>query len=306
MSSISRENDKLEKYRKKGKNTEEGKWLAIVDPGKNAFNTGLKELWKYRDLVKLFVRRTFVAQYKQTILGPAWAIVQPFLTTVVYTLFFGNIAGLGAAGIPNFIFYFSGTIIWTLFASCFTQSANAFIGNSSILGKVYFPRLVMPISTSVSQLISFAIQYVFMLGFLIYFVITGENVHPNWMIALTPLLVLQMCVLGIGFGTIVSSMTTKYRDLTMLIGFGVELWKFASPVAYDMFSMHAIAPGGDYYAAYMLNPVSAVVNVFRYAYLGCGSVDWMFYGISWAITLLVLFFGVWVFNRVEKTFMDTI
>ncbi len=279
-------------------------WLAVVEPNKKKLNMNLKEVWKYRDLVKLFVRRTFVAQYKQTILGPAWAIIQPFFTTVVYALFFGNVAGLGAAGVPNFIFYLSGTIIWTLFASCLTNSANAFIGNSSILGKVYFPRLVMPIASSMSQIIAFAIQFIFMIGFLVYYVFAQASVAPNVYMIMLPVLVLQMCILGLGFGTIIASLTTKYRDLAMLVTFGVELWKFATPVAYDMFSMNLLTE--KYYSLYMLNPITPVVNMFRYAFLGCGNIDWFYYGISWVTTLLVLFLGILSFSRVEKTFMDTI
>ncbi len=284
----------------------ERSWLAIIEPSAGTFNTNFKELWKYRDLIKLFVRRTFVAQYKQTILGPAWAIIQPFLTTVVYTLFFGNIAGLGAAGVPNFVFYLSGTIAWTLFSSCLIQSANAFIGNSRILGKVYFPRLVMPISSSISQIIAFLIQFVFLVGFLVFYILTSDMVHPNLLILMTPLIVVQLCVLGLGFGTIISSLTTKYRDLSMLVTFGVELWKFASPVAYDMFSMAPLTDGGQYYGLYMLNPVTPIINVFRYAYLGCGGVDWVYYAISWITTLVILGIGVLLFGRVERTFMDTI
>lgn len=291
---------------KKERDNTENTWLTVIEPNAGSFNGSLKELWRYRDLVKLFVRRTFVAQYKQTILGPAWAIIQPFLTTVVYTLFFGNVAGLGAQGVPTFIFYLSGTIAWTLFASCLTQSANAFIGNSRILGKVYFPRMVMPISTSISQIIAFLIQFVFMLGFLVYYLLTTTMLQPNWLILMTPVLVFQLCVLGLGFGTIISSLTTKYRDLAMLVTFGVELWKFASPVAYDMFSRNALGIGGRYYGLYMMNPVTPVINLFRYAYLGCGAVDWLYYGISWITTIVILVLGLFLFSRVEKTFMDTI
>lgn len=286
--------------------SDESKWLAVIEPNAGSFNSSLKELWRYRDLVKLFVRRTFVAQYKQTILGPAWAIIQPFLTTVVYTLFFGNVAGLGAQGVPTFLFYLSGTIAWTLFASCLMQSANAFISNSRILGKVYFPRMVMPISTSISQIIAFLIQFVFMLGFLVYYLLTSDQVHPNWLMLLTPVMILQLCVLGLGFGTIISSLTTKYRDLAMLVTFGTELWKFASPVAYDMFSRSILGVGGKYYGLYMLNPVTPVINLFRYAFLGCGAVDWMYYGISWVTTIAILILGLFLFSRVERTFMDTI
>ena len=279
-------------------------WFAVVEGTSSGLNMNLKEVWRYKDLILLFVRRTFVAQYKQTILGPAWAIIQPFLTTVVYTLFFGNVAGLGAQGVPTFAFYLSGTIAWTLFANCLNQSANAFIGNSSILGKVYFPRLVMPIAMSLSQVISYAIQMIFLIGFVVYYVITKAGVEPNWYLLLIPLLTVQLCILGLGFGTIISALTTKYRDLTMLVTFGVELWKFASPVAYDMFSMKALM--GKYYCLYMLNPTTPIINVFRNAFLGCGNIDWLYYMISWVTTIVVFIIGAFLFGRVEKTFMDTI
>jgi lipopolysaccharide transport system permease protein len=281
-------------------------WLAIIEPKSKLFSFNLKELVKYKDLIFLFVRRTFVAQYKQTILGPAWAIIQPFLTTVVYTLFFGNIAGLGAKGVPNFIFYLSGTIAWTFFANCMTQTANIFITNSKILGKVYFPRLVMPVSTTISQVISFLIQYAFMIGFLVYFVLTDAGLRPNIYMLMTTALVIQLGILGLGFGTIISSLTTKYRDLAMLIAFGTQLWQFASPVAYDMFGMQAISVGGRFYGLYMLNPVTPIINIFRYAYLGIGSIDWFYYGISWITTVFVLLLGILLFNRIERTFMDTV
>ncbi|MBQ6570548.1 MAG: ABC transporter permease [Clostridia bacterium] len=268
------------------------------------FKMNLGELKRYKDLIFLFVRRTFVAKYKQTVLGPAWAVIQPFFTTVVYSVFFGNIAGLGAAGVPNFIFYLSGTIMWSLFSGCLNDSANTFIGNSGILGKVYFPRLVMPISSSLSQFISFFIQFAFMLLFLAYYLITGSNIAPNWFIAMTPVLLLQMAALGMGFGTIISALTTKYRDLTMVVSFGVSLWSYCSPVAYDMFSRDAIM--NKFYGLYMLNPVTPVINIFRNAYLGCGQVDWLYYGISWITTFIVLFIGILLFSRVEKTFMDTV
>ncbi len=281
-------------------------WMTVVRPKTGWFDVNVKELLAYKDLVKLFVYRTFIAQYKQTILGPAWAILQPFLTTVVYTLFFGNIAGLGVTGVPNFIFYLSGTIIWTFFAGCMTHSANTFIGNARILGKVYFPRLVMPISSSLSQLISFGIQFFFMIMFLVYYVATTNTLHPNLYILMTPLIVLQLLFLGLGVGSIISSLTTKYRDLAMLLAFGTQLWSFASPVAYDMFRMASIGAGGRYYSLYMLNPVTPIINMFRYAYLGIGMIDWNYYAISWLTTLVLLTIGVLIFSRVEKTFMDTV
>ncbi len=281
------------------------KWTTIVKSSNNAFNMDLKGLKNCKDLIFLFVRRTFVAKYKQTILGPAWAVIQPFFTTVVYSVFFGNIAGLGASGVPNFIFYLSGTIVWTLFANCLTETSHTFTANSGILGKVYFPRLVMPISTAISQFIGFFIQFAFMLCFMAYYLITDAGLAPNIYIAMFPLVLIQLAVLGMGFGMIVSALTTKYRDLAMIVGFGVSLWSYCSPVAYDMFSREQLM-NGIIYKIYMLNPVTPALNLFRFGFLGTGEVDWLFYGISWATTAVVAVIGALMFSKSEKTFMDTV
>lgn len=285
---------------------EEQKFTTVIQPKTGWLDINLKEVWAYRDLVYLFVKRNFVSKYKQTVLGPAWAIIQPLLTTVVYTLIFGNIAGLAPSGVPTFAFYLSGTILWTYFSTCLSQTANTFVANSGVLGKVYFPRLVMPLSTVSSELISLGIQYAFLVIFVVFYTITGQGVHPNWYIFMTPLLVLQLATLAMGFGVIISALTTKYRDLAMLVGFGTQLWMYASPVAYDMFSISGFAPGGKWHALYMCNPVTPIINVFRYGYLGIGGIEWNYYMIGWITTLVVLFFGVLLFSRVEKTFMDTV
>lgn len=283
----------------------EQQWTTIVRSD-TKLNMDLKGLKKSKDLIVLWVRRNFVAKYKQTILGPAWALIQPFFSTIVFSVIFGNVAGLGAAGIPNFIFYLSGNIVWSLFSNCLTGNSNTFVNNANIMGKVYFPRLVMPISTAISQFITFAIQYTFMILFLIYYLITDAGVHPNIFVLMTPLMLVQMAILGTGFGVIVSSLTTKYRDLTMAVGFGVSLWQYASPVAYDMFSRSSLHPGTTIYKFYMLNPVTPLVNMFRYAYLGTGAIDWFYYGISWVTTILLAVIGVLLFSKIEKTFMDTV
>lgn len=285
---------------------QELQWDVVVKGDEKKLHIDWNGLRDCKDLIFLFVRRTFVAQYKQTVLGPAWAVIQPFFTTVVYSVFFGNIAGLGAAGVPNFIFYLCGTILWNLFAHCLTSTSDTFIGNAGILGKVYFPRLVMPISTAISQFISFFIVYFFMLCFLVYYALTGQGVEPNLYILMTPVLLIQCAVLGMGFGMIVSALTTKYRDLKMVVSFGMSLWSYCSPVAYDMFSRSSLMPGSRFYGLYMLNPVTPILNLFRYAYLGTGAIDWLYYGISWVFTILVAFIGVRLFSRVEKTFMDTV
>ncbi|MBQ8576734.1 MAG: ABC transporter permease [Clostridia bacterium] len=274
---------------------------TTISSRRSWFDLNLRELWRYRDLITLFVRRTFVSQYKQTVLGPAWAIIQPLLTTVVLTVVFGNIAGLAPSGVPSFIFYFCASMAWGYFSSCLTATSNTFTANAAILGKVYFPRLVMPVSTVLSQLISFAVQYIFFLGFLFYYMATGANVHPNLCVLLTPLLLVHMAMLSLGIGIIISAVTTKYRDLAMVVGFGVQLWMYATPVAYDV----TIIPE-QYRALYMLNPVTPIITLIRYAYLGYGEPYWGAYGFSWCVTFVILLLGVMLFNRVEKTFMDTV
>lgn len=281
-------------------------YTTVVKPRNGWFDLHLKELFRYRDLIFLFVKRDFVSQYKQTILGPAWAIIQPFLTTVVFTLVFGNLAGLAPGGVPPFAFYLSGTVIWTYFSTCLTKTANTFIGNRNVLGKVYFPRLVMPISNVLSNLIPFVIQFTFLLFFVVYYAVSKQGVEPNWVMVLLPLLVLQLAALALGFGIIISALTTKYRDLAMLVAFGTQLWMYATPIAYDMYSFGVFAPGGKYHALYMLNPVTPIVNAFRFGFLGIGNVEWNFYFIGWITTLFVLFFGIVLFSHVEKTFMDTV
>ena len=284
----------------------EQKWTTVVKANNKIIDMDLKGLSKSKDLIFLFVRRTFVSKYKQTILGPAWAVIQPFFTTVVYSVFFGNIAGLGASGVPNFIFYLSGTIVWTLFANCLSETSNTFTGNASILGKVYFPRLVMPISTAISQFIGFFIQFAFMLCFMAYYLITDAGLKPNIFILMFPLVLIQLAVLGMGFGMIISALTTKYRDLAMVVSFGISLWSYCSPVAYDMFSRSQLSSGSTLYNIYMLNPVTPAINLFRYGFLGTGEIDWLFYSISWITTIAVALLGAMMFSKSEKTFMDTV
>ena len=281
-------------------------WDIVVRADDKRNRLDVKGLKKSRDLIFLWVRRNFVSRYKQTVLGPAWAIIQPFFTTVVFSLIFGEIAGLGAEGVPNFIFYLSGTVIWTLFSNCLSQNASTFVSNAGIMGKVYFPRLVMPIATALSQFITFGIQFAFMILFLIGFLIFGEGVHPNWFILMLPLLLVQTAVLGTGIGIIVSSLTTKYRDLSMAIGFFISIWQYVSPIAYDMFSRRSLYERHLVYYFYMLNPVTPIINAFRYAFLGTGEIDWLYYGISLAVTVLVAIIGVQMFSKVERTFMDTV
>lgn len=276
-------------------------WTTIIKPKTGWFDINLKELIQYKDLIVMFVKRDFKTLYKQTILGPLWIIINPLLTTVMFTVVFGNIANIPTDGVPQLVFYMLGTTVWTYFSSCLTKTSTTFTENAAIFGKVYFPRLVTPISTVISGLINFGVQFLMFLGFMIYFMIKGSPIQPNLWILMTPLLLVQLAALALGFGIIISSLTTKYRDLTVLVGFGVQLWMYATPVVYP-----ASQISGNLKTLMMLNPVSPIVESFRYAFLGSGSIPWNYLGISVITTLVVLFVGVVLFSRVEKTFMDTV
>ena len=280
-------------------------WTTVIKPKNGWFDLHLKEVYGYKDLIFLFVRRNFVSLYKQTILGPAWAIIQPLLTTVVFTIVFGNIANLGTDGAPQFVFYMCGNIAWSYFSTCFTSTATTFVSNSAIYGKVYFPRLVIPISTVLTNLISFGIQMAFFLCFWAYYLIKGAIAPTIWMLAI-PLLIVQMALLGLGFGIIISALTTKYRDLTMLVSFGVQLWMYATPIAYPLSMINEKFGDSIWSKIYMLNPMTPVIELFRNAFLGTGSVNISYLLIGFTTTLVVLFLGIILFSRVEKTFMDTV
>jgi lipopolysaccharide transport system permease protein len=281
--------------------TDPEKWDMVISPQRNLFDLRLRELWHARDLIMLFVRRDFVAVYKQTILGPLWYLIQPLLTTIVFTVIFGNIARLPTDGLPAFLFYMSGTVIFSYFASSLSKTSDTFTSNASMFGKVYFPRLAVPVSILISNLIAFAIQFAFFLAFMAFFVLRGTPVHPNWWVLFTPVLLLMMAGLGLGFGIIVSSLTTKYRDLRFLVQFGVTLLQYITPVIYPL---SAMSP--KYQALIRLNPLTSVVEAFRYAYLGSGSVDLLQLGYSFAIMVVAIAVGAVIFNRVEATFMDTV
>jgi len=250
----------------------------------------------------MFVRRDFVAGYKQTILGPLWFFIQPILTTIMFTFVFGNIAQISTDGQPKILFYLSGLTIWNYFSECFTKTSNIFIANAGIFGKVYFPRLISPLSIVVSGLMKFVVQFLMFLIFLFYYTINGEaSINPNSTILLLPILILMMAGFALGFGMIVSSMTTKYRDLTMLITFGVTLLMYATPIIYPISSIP-----DRYKSIVMANPLAPIVETFRYAFLGSGQLDWNTLGYSFIVMSCLLTVGVIVFNKVEQTFMDTV
>jgi lipopolysaccharide transport system permease protein len=276
-------------------------WDLVIRPHRSWFDLKLGELWRYRDLVMLFVRRDFVSLYKQTILGPLWYVIQPLLTTMTFTIVFGRIAKLSTEGTPPFLFYMSGTVIWTYFATCLTKTSETFVQNSQLFGKVYFPRLAVPVSILLSNLIAFAIQFAFFLAFMGYFAVKGSHIHPNWWILTTPLLILMMAGLGLGFGIIVSALTTKYRDLRFLVQFGVQLLMYATPVVYSISSIPA-----RFQPFIRANPMTSVIEAFRYAFLGGGtpSVGLLVYSFAFMVVIVAL--GIIIFNRVEATFMDTV
>ena len=279
----------------------EKQWQTIIKPKTRLLDLKLKELAQYKDLIFMFVKRSFASQYKQTILGPLWFIINPIITSGLYTLVFGGIAKISTDGVPQFVFYMAGNTVWQYFAACITGTSNTFTANSAIFGKVYFPRLTMPISTIIYSLVSFAIQFVMLVCVMIYYAFNGENIHPNICILLIPVMIIHMAVLGLGFGIIISSLTTKYRDLQILVGFGVSLWMYITPVVYPVSTLSGTAK-----SLIMLNPMTPIVNNFKYALLGCGQFEWGWWGVSGIVTIVVLALGVILFNRVEKTFMDTV
>ncbi|MCP4112648.1 MAG: ABC transporter permease [Desulfobacteraceae bacterium] len=276
-------------------------WTNIIKPKAGWFDIDLKELWKYRDLIMIFVRRDFVSRYKQTILGPLWFLIQPLFTTIVFTIVFGNIARISTDGLPKIIFYLSGTVMWTYFAQCLNTTSNTFVANAGIFGKVYFPRLTVPISIVISNLINYGLQFAFFLCFLVYYMIQGADIQPNIAILLTPVLLLIMAALGLGIGIIVSSLTTKYRDLQFLVAFGVQLFMYATPVIYPLSTIPE-----KYKTVILLNPMTSIIEIFRYAYLGKGTFSWNHLGVSIIITFTILPIGMMMFSKVEKTFMDTV
>jgi lipopolysaccharide transport system permease protein len=277
-------------------------WDMVIEPQRGLFELRLGELWRYKDLVMLFVRRDFVSVYKQTILGPLWYLIQPVLTTLMFTVIFGQIASLPTDGLPQFLFYLSGTVIWTYFADCLNKTSNTFVQNASLFGKVYFPRMAVPVSILISNFITFLIQFALFILFVLFFSFSGTDIQPNWLwILLSPLLMLMMAGLGLGFGIIISSLTTKYRDLRFLVTFGVQLMMYATPVIYPVSSVPE-----RFQPLILANPVTPIVETFRYAFLGAGTVNLVHLIYSFVFMLVVVSLGTIIFNRVEQTFMDTV
>lgn len=281
-------------------------WDLVIEPKRSILRLNLKEIWGYRDLIELFVRRDFVAVYKQTILGPLWHIVQPLLTTITFTVVFGRVAKLAPPDIPNVLFYMSGIVTWSYFANTVTKTSKTFIANANLFGKVYFPRLVMPISVSISNLIAFSIQSLTFLGFLFWFIFFDDEFVfvLRWEMLVLPLLLVLMAMLGLGFGIIVSSLTTKYRDLSFLVGFGVQLLMYASPVIFPL-NMPQLVDKPLILDFIRLNPMTSIIETVRVAFFG-GSMDYSGLLYTSVFTMVTLLVGVMLFNKIEKTFTDTI
>lgn len=281
-------------------NTE--KYHTHISAKHNLLELNLKEVWQYRDLIILFTKRSFVVTYKQTVLGPAWIFINPLLTSIIYTFVFGGIAGMSTDGVPQILFYMTSNAIWAFFSGCVTKNASTFTANASVFGKVYFPRLTTPISNVLSSVIQFGIQMLMVLALLVYYTVIG-TVAPNWWAwLLIPIILVHLGLLGLGVGIIISSMTTKYRDLAVLVSFGVQLWMYATPIIYPLTEIEA----GVLKNIIIINPVTAPVEMFRYAILGHGTVVPEYYILSVMLTIVVAFIGVVIFNKVEKTFMDTV
>lgn len=277
-------------------------WTLVVKPQVNWFDVNLKDLWNYRDLVMLFVKRDFVSVYKQTILGPLWYVIQPILTAITYSIIFGQIAKISTGNLPQLVFYLSGVTMWNYFAECLNKTSNTFISNSNVFGKVYFPRLAVPVSIIISNLISFLIQFLLFIAVLLcYYPSYSEVLHPNKYILLLPFLILIMAGLGLGIGIIISSVTTKYRDLRFLISFGVQLLMFATPVIYPLSILSERKK-----TIILANPLSSVIETFRYAFTGSGEFHWGYLLYSFGFMLIVMLTGILLFNKVEKSFMDTV
>lgn len=266
------------------------------------FDLNLKEVWRYRDLIALFTKRTFILTYKQTILGPIWIFLNPLISSIIYAFVFGGIAGIETDGVPQLLFYLCSNAIWIYFSTSVTKNAQAFVANANVFGKVYFPRLTMPISNVLASMIQFGIQMLLVVLFLMYYLMRGM-VHPNWEAwLLVPVVLLELGMLGLGCGIIISSLTTKYRDLSILVNFGIQLWMYATPIVYPMSALE----DGFMKTVLMINPVTAPVELFRHAILGQGAIMYGSLILSGAISVLVLVLGIMIFNRVEKTFMDTV
>ena len=277
-------------------------WTLVIKPHEKLWHVDFKEIWRYRDLVTLFVKRNIIVQYKQTILGPLWFLIQPVLTVLMNMVVFGGIAKMSTDGIPQPLFYLAGNVCWFYFSDCLNQTSSTFTANAGMFGKVYFPRLVVPISTVMSNLLRFGIQLGLFIAMYLYFFVNGADLQPNMHLLLLPVLVVMMAGLGLGFGILISSMTTKYRDLSVLFGFIVSLWMYATPIVYPM----SMVPDERLRTVILLNPMTSIIEAFKFSAFGEGYFSWGALGYSFAFMCILLLFGIVIFNRVQRSFMDTV
>ncbi len=284
------------------------KWTTVIKPRNKLFEVNLKEIWDYRDLLMLFVKRDIITSYKQTILGPLWWIIQPAMTVIMYMVVFGGIAGIPTDGIPQPLFYLSGVCMWQYFSTCLGSTSGTFTGNAGLFGKVYFPRLIMPLEKVISSLVRFGIQLFLFVIVYVYFATQGGAPTPNWYLLLFPLLVVMLAGLALGFGILISSMTTKYRDLSILFSFILQLWMYATPIVYPLSQVKGKTVAGfDLYTLMHYNPVTPVLEAFKYGALGAGEfIGWGWLAYSFGFMLVLLALGVLIFNKVQRSFMDTV
>ena len=276
-------------------------YTTVIKPKNKLFEVDFKEIWQYRDLFSMFVKRDIITQYKQTILGPAWFFIQPAITTIMYMIVFGGIAGISTDKLPQPMFYLANIVCWQYFADCLNKTSSTFTANQGIFGKVYFPRMIVPLSTVASGLVRMGIQFLLFAAVYVYYLIMGVHIAPNIYILLLPVIIIMLAGLSLGFGIIISSMTTKYRDLTILFSFIVSLWMYATPIIYPLSSM---SPKRQWIMG--LNPVTSLVEAFRYGAMGVGTFSWMMLGYSFIFMIVLLGIGIVVFNKVQRSFMDTV
>jgi len=276
-------------------------WDLVVKPNSKWYDLRLIEIFKYKDLLLLFVRRDFISVYKQTVLGPLWFFIQPLITAITFTVIFGNLAKISTDGLPQILFYMCGITLWNYFSDTLIKTSDTFAANASIFGKVYFPRMIVPLSVVLSNLIKFGVQFLLFLGIWIYFLLPGNIIHPNLTLLLFPFLILLMGIMGLSFGIIISSMTTKYRDLKFLIAFGVQLIMYGSPIVYPL----SLVPE-KYKWIILANPVTSIIEAFKYAFLGVGEFSWLYISYSISFTIVLFIIGLIIFHKVEKSFMDTV
>ena len=285
-------------------NMDQKEWDIIIQPNSKLFNLNLKEVWRYKDLLNMYVKRDIVTLYKQTILGPLWYLIQPLTTTIMFMFVFGGIAGISTDGLPQPLFYMAGILCWNYFSECLTRCADTFNANQNVFGKVYFPRLVVPLSIAISSLLKMAIQFALFIAIYLFYIFQGYSPQVTWYILLFPLLIILLAGLGLGFGLLISSMTTKYRDLKFLVSFGVQLWMYITPVIYPLSVLKNNYP--QYVWAIVINPLTAVIETFKIGFLGQGTFSWTYLIYSIIFTIFIMTWGIVTFNKVQRSFMDTI